>query len=185
MVRDSGTLSGTPRPRWEPGDRSDRTQDRSAAGETTSPSDRRRMNSCRPAASPTPTPAAPTPPRSTGPPPPSAAASGFSHGQIVSHRSHQAFFQVGRIGAHADRLRTSCACLFFAQVALGTIHVPLVVPAGAGRHRRHVHGCQRERGHAGRCVRAERCNTALLKYERCRTRADARYARLKPLGSCR
>ena len=28
------------------------------------------------------------------------AASGFSHGLTVSHRSHQAFFQVGRIGTH-------------------------------------------------------------------------------------
>jgi hypothetical protein len=31
----------------------------------------------------------------------SKAASGFSHGLTVSHRSHQAFFQVGRIGTHA------------------------------------------------------------------------------------
>ncbi len=29
------------------------------------------------------------------------AASGFSHGLTVGHRSHQAFFQIGRIGAHA------------------------------------------------------------------------------------
>ena len=28
------------------------------------------------------------------------AASGYSHGLTVGHRSHQAFFQVGRIGTH-------------------------------------------------------------------------------------
>jgi hypothetical protein len=38
--------------------------------------------------------------------------------QTVSHRSRQAFFQIGRIGAHADLPRPCRACLGFSQVAL-------------------------------------------------------------------
>ncbi len=47
------------------------------------------------------------------------AASGFSHGLTRSHRSHQAFFQVDRIGTHTWGLCTTHACLCFSQVALG------------------------------------------------------------------
>jgi site-specific DNA recombinase len=48
------------------------------------------------------------------------AASDFSHGQTVCHRSHQAFFQIGRIGTHARLPRTfhARACRSFSQVAL-------------------------------------------------------------------
>ena len=37
-------------------------------------------------------------------------ASGFSHGQTVSHRSHQAFFEIGRIGTHGGGHCTTHAC---------------------------------------------------------------------------
>jgi hypothetical protein len=47
------------------------------------------------------------------------AASGSSQGQTVSHRSHQSFFQVGRIGMHTDLPCTTYACCCFSQVALG------------------------------------------------------------------
>src|SRR5262249_25491879 len=46
------------------------------------------------------------------------AASGFSPGQTVSHRSHQAFFPIGRIGTPIRPLYTTCACLCFSLVAL-------------------------------------------------------------------
>jgi hypothetical protein len=48
------------------------------------------------------------------------AASGFSHGQTVCHRAHQAFFQIRRIATHALLLRTFRAgvCLCFSQVAV-------------------------------------------------------------------
>jgi hypothetical protein len=51
----------------------------------------------------------------------SKAASGFSHGQTLSHRSHQAFFQVGRIRTHISLSHTTCACLCFSQVALSAL----------------------------------------------------------------
>ena len=41
------------------------------------------------------------------------AASGYSHGLTVGHRSHQAFFQVGRIGTRAIGICTSRACRRF------------------------------------------------------------------------
>ena len=47
------------------------------------------------------------------------AARGFSHGLTVSHRSHQAFLEVGRIGSHTVMYSTSHAWLCFLQVALG------------------------------------------------------------------
>ena len=56
----------------------------------------------------------------------SKAASGYSHGQTVSHRSHQAFFQVGRIGTHTRGTCIIHACPCFSQVAL--IRTP--IPAG-------------------------------------------------------
>ena len=44
------------------------------------------------------------------------AASGFSHGLTVSHRSHQAFFQVGRIGTHTwVSLHNPCLPLLLAS----------------------------------------------------------------------
>ncbi len=46
------------------------------------------------------------------------AASGFSHGLTLSHRSHQALFQVGRIGSHIPLSYPTCACHCFSQVAL-------------------------------------------------------------------
>jgi hypothetical protein len=46
------------------------------------------------------------------------AASGFSHGQTVSHRSHQALFQIGRIRTQIRLFYTTYACLCFSQVAL-------------------------------------------------------------------
>ena len=49
----------------------------------------------------------------------SKPASGFSHGLTVGHRSHQTFFEVGRIGTHTDLRCISRACLWFAQNALG------------------------------------------------------------------
>jgi hypothetical protein len=48
----------------------------------------------------------------------SKAASGFSHGLTVGHRSHQAFFEAGRIRTHTDLRCISRACLWFAQNAL-------------------------------------------------------------------
>ena len=48
----------------------------------------------------------------------SKPASGFSHGLTVGHRSHQAFFQVGRIGTHTRRLRIIRALHISLQVAL-------------------------------------------------------------------
>ena len=47
------------------------------------------------------------------------AASGFSQGLTLSHSSHQAFFEVGRIGTQTDLPSTTCACLRLLQVALG------------------------------------------------------------------
>ena len=44
------------------------------------------------------------------------AASGCSQGLTVRHRSHQAFFQVGRIGTHAPLPSTFHACLCFRKV---------------------------------------------------------------------
>lgn len=38
--------------------------------------------------------------------------------QTVSHRSHHAFFQISRRGAHADLPRPCRACLGFSHVAL-------------------------------------------------------------------
>jgi hypothetical protein len=49
------------------------------------------------------------------------AARGFSHGLTVSHRSHQAFLEVGRIGSHTVMYSTSHAWLCFLQVALEVI----------------------------------------------------------------
>src|SRR5262249_44828589 len=46
-----------------------------------------------------------------------AAASGLSHGLTLGHRSHQAFFEGGRIGTHAAPPRTTCAWLRFPEVA--------------------------------------------------------------------
>jgi len=46
------------------------------------------------------------------------AARGFSHGLTLSHRSHQAFLEVGRIGSHTVMYSTSHAWLCFLQVAL-------------------------------------------------------------------
>ena len=43
------------------------------------------------------------------------AASGFSHGLTLSHRSHQAFFQVGRIGTHTGPLHNPCLPLLLAS----------------------------------------------------------------------
>ncbi|HEV2460689.1 MAG TPA: NB-ARC domain-containing protein, partial [Ktedonobacterales bacterium] len=51
----------------------------------------------------------------------SKAASGFSHGLTVGHRSHQSFFQVGRIRTHTCGLCITRACHCFSQVALGGI----------------------------------------------------------------
>jgi hypothetical protein len=55
----------------------------------------------------------------------SKAASGFSpclsHGLTRSHRSHQAFFQVGRIGTHAALSCISRACLCLSQSALNVL----------------------------------------------------------------
>jgi hypothetical protein len=46
----------------------------------------------------------------------SEAASGFSHGLTVGHRSHQALFEVGRIGTHAGLPpHISCLPLVFAS----------------------------------------------------------------------
>jgi len=49
------------------------------------------------------------------------AASGFSHGQTVSHRSHQSFFQVGRIRTHTWGHSITLACHCFSQVALRSV----------------------------------------------------------------
>jgi hypothetical protein len=46
------------------------------------------------------------------------ATGGFSHGQTVSHRSHQALFQIGRIGTHIPLSYRIYACHCFSQVAL-------------------------------------------------------------------
>jgi hypothetical protein len=61
------------------------------------------------------------------------AASSFSHGQTVSRRSHQAFFQVGRIGTHTALLSITHDCLRLLQVAL-IEHV--AAPAGLVMWRR-------------------------------------------------
>jgi tetratricopeptide (TPR) repeat protein len=52
----------------------------------------------------------------------SKPASGFSHGLTVGHRSHQAFFEVGRIRTHTVLRCISRACLWFAQIALEREH---------------------------------------------------------------
>jgi hypothetical protein len=46
------------------------------------------------------------------------AASGFSHGLTVGHRSHQTLFQVNRIRTPTPVLCTSRACLCLPQVAV-------------------------------------------------------------------
>ena len=61
----------------------------------------------------------------------SKSASGFSHGLTVGHRSHQAFFQVGRIGAHIRCHRISHACLRFLQVALNLAQIDGLVSSAA------------------------------------------------------
>src|SRR5262249_5169105 len=49
------------------------------------------------------------------------AASGFSPGLTVSHRSHQALFPIGRIRTPIRLVYTTPACLCFSQVALSNV----------------------------------------------------------------
>ena len=59
-------------------------------------------------------------------------ASGFSHGLTLSHRSHQSFFQVGRIGTHISLSYTIYACHCFSQVALDAGRPAATGSAGMG-----------------------------------------------------